>query len=316
MMVILDAMQSVFTIFIMIAVGYILTAKGWFDDKVSKLFSKLVVTISLPAFMVSNLTSTFTKDKLSEAGIGLLVPLLSMMATYLLSILVSNLLKIKKERRGTFRVMFALSNTIFIGLPVNLALFGEESVPYVLLYYIINTCIFWSIGVYGIRQDGGAASKGIFTLDSLKKILNPPIISFILTVSLIMLDIRLPKSILDSTRYIGNLTTPLSMLFIGIIIHSLKLKDLRFDRSMAAILVGRFILAPLIIFAFFGFFELPLLMRKVYIIEAAMPVMTQAAIVAQAYNADHKYATIMATVSTAASLIFIPIYMVIFSVFI
>ena len=56
-------------------------------------------------------------------------------------------------------------------------------------------------------------------------------------------------------------------------------------------------------------------MKKVFIIEASMPVMTQAAIVAQAYNADYKYATILGTLSTAASLVFIPIYMILFSFF-
>lgn len=314
-MVILDAIQSVFTIFFMIAVGYILTKKGWFDEKVSKLFSKLVISISLPAFMVSNMTSTFTKEKLNQAGTGLLIPLLSMVTTYLISIVVSNLLKVREERKGTFRVMFALSNTIFIGLPVNVALFGDECVPYVLLYYVVNTCIFWTIGVYGIRVDGGIAKNGVFNMDSFKKIFTPPLVAFFITITLIQLGIKLPKSILDSCKYIGNLTTPLSMLFIGMIIHTLNLKDIKLDRDMLAILIGRFIAAPLIIAAYFGVFTIPLLMKKVFIIEAAMPVMTQAAIVAQAYNADHKYATVMATVSTAASLIFIPIYMIIFSYF-
>lgn len=314
-MIIFNAIQSVLTIFIMIAVGYILTAKGWFDDKTSRLFSKLVVSVSLPAFMVSNLTSTFTKEKLSQAGVGFLIPAISMLAGYLISILVSNIFKIRPERRGMFRVAFALSNTIFIGLPVNVALFGDTSVPYVLLYYVANTLIFWTIGVYGIRMDGGAAKGGIFNLESLKKIISPPLIAFAITVTLIMLNIKLPLSILDSCKYIGNLTTPLSMLFIGTILHTLKLKDIKLDKEIVLILAARFIIAPLIIFSLFSFFSIPVLMKKVFIIEASMPVMTQAAIVAQAYNADYKYATILGTLSTAASLIFIPIYMILFSFF-
>ena len=40
-MVIFNAAGSVFSIVIMISAGYILTAKGWFDESVSKLFSNL-----------------------------------------------------------------------------------------------------------------------------------------------------------------------------------------------------------------------------------------------------------------------------------
>ena len=55
---------------------------------------------------------------------------------------------------GTFASMFTLSNTIFIGLPVNFVLFGEGSLPYVLLNYIANTSFFWTIGAYSIARDG------------------------------------------------------------------------------------------------------------------------------------------------------------------
>jgi len=60
---------------------------------------------------------------------------------------------VRKDRRGTFASMFSLSNTIFIGLPVNLMLFGDSSLSYALLYYIANTILFWTIGVYGIARD-------------------------------------------------------------------------------------------------------------------------------------------------------------------
>jgi predicted permease len=51
-------------------------------------------------------------------------------------------------------------------------------------------------------------------------------------------------------------------------------------------------------------------MTKVFIIQAAMPVITQSAIIAKAYGADYEYATVMVTVTTIISIVFIPIYMV------
>lgn len=314
-MIIINALQGVFTVFFLIAVGFILSYKMWFDEKTSQLFSKLVINIALPAFMISNLTTNYNKEKLAQIGWGFLMPLVSMVITYSIAILISMLLKIKKEQRGIFHIAFALSNTIFIGLPVNVSLFGEESVPFVLLYYICNTTFFWTIGVYEIRKYAGTNSGSIFSLDNLKKILNPPIISFLVTIIVILLDIHLPKFLLEGCKYLGNLTTPLSTLFIGIVLSSLKLKDLTINREVIIVLLGRFIVTPAITALLLINLNIPYLMKQVFIIEAAMPVMTQAAIAAKAYDGDHKYAAVLGTISTAVSLIFIPIYMIIFSYF-
>ena len=64
--------------------------------------------------------------------------------------------------------MFFNSNTIFVGLPINQALFGDASIPYVLIYYMCNTTFFWTLGTYLIQRDGeGEAQFDLKT--SLKK---------------------------------------------------------------------------------------------------------------------------------------------------
>jgi hypothetical protein len=309
-MLIFNAVQSVLTIAVMMSMGYYLTARGWLDEKVSELFSKLVVQVSLPAFMISNMLSTFDRSKLAEFGLGLIFPFAAMILSYILSMVVSRMLRLTPERRGVFQSMFALSNTIFIGLPVNVALFGEESIPYVLLYYFANTTIFWTVGVYAVRQDVQSGVRKFFDVRNLKKIFSPPLVTFIISIIFILLGITPPKFIMDASRYLGNLTTPLSMLFMGIIIRSIDLHRVKLDREAAVLLLGRFVVSPLLVALFLSYSSIPVLMKKVFVIESAMPVMTQIAIVARAYGADHGYATVMAVISTVASMVFIPLYMV------
>ena len=143
-MVVLNAIGSVLSIVIMICTGYVLTKFKWLNENISKVFSRLVCNVALPCLMISNLMGNFTRDKLDHIGKGLIIPVLSMAIGYILAILISKIIKVKKERIGTFRSMFFVSNSIFIGLPINLALFGSKSVPYVLLYYIANTTFFWT----------------------------------------------------------------------------------------------------------------------------------------------------------------------------
>ena len=46
---------------------------------------------------------------------------------------------VRPGRRGTMINTFVNANTIFIGLPLNVALFGNKALPYFLIYYITNT---------------------------------------------------------------------------------------------------------------------------------------------------------------------------------
>lgn len=307
-----DAVQCVLSILIMVSIGYVLSYRGWFDERTSELFSKIVVKVSLPALMISNLLSTFDRKKLFEAGLGVFIPILCMLLLYGIGLMIVRLLNIPSHKHGVFLAMFTFSNTVFIGLPVNVALFGEKSTSFVLLYYVANTVLFWTMGVSGIQRDG--LNGQVTTISRrIKNLLSPPLIGFLLAILLIMLDVRLPKFIMDACKYMGNLTTPLSMLYIGIVINSIKMQDIKFDKDMVAVLLGRFVLAPLLILAFMYYLPLPVLMKKVFVIQAAMPTMTQIAIVSQAYKADYRYAAAMVTVTTMASLIFIPLYMFVLS---
>ncbi|WP_369281846.1 AEC family transporter [Oscillibacter sp. GMB15532] len=307
----LHATQGVFTIVIMVATGWILTHIGWMGENESVFFSRLILKISFPCYMLWNLTSNFDRYALRELSSGLIVPFTSMLASYFLSVVISKLAKISIEHRGIFRSIFFTSNTIFIGLPVNLALFGEKSTPYALIYYIANTCLFWTLANYEISKDGNLRSAGgIFSLRTLKQLINPPICVFVFTVLLILAGIQLPSFITNSCRYIGELTTPLAMFFIGIVLHSIPLKKLRLNKELGILLFGRFIISPLLVVALERIFILPPLMSKVFIIQSAMPAVTSTGAIAKQYGSDYEYATIATAITTLCSIIVIPVYMI------
>lgn len=49
-------------------------------------------------------------------------------------------------------------------------------------------------------------------------------------------------------------------------------------------------------------------MKKVFIIQSAMPAMSVTPVLAEASGGDHKYAAIVTTMTTIATLFFLPIY--------
>lgn len=105
------------------------------------------------------------------------------------------------------------------------------------------------------------------------------------------------------------MTTPLAMLFIGIAISKVSLKNVTCDRELVAAMVGRFVICPLCVMVCLPFFPLPKLMSDVFVMQAAMPAMTNTAIVSKVYGGDYEYAAMLTVVSTLLAVITTPFYM-------
>ncbi len=301
-----SAVGIVLTIFMMIGAGMLLIYLGWLKDEHQEVVSRLVVSVGLPAMIVHNIFTQFTREELLSSAVGILIPVMSIAAAVLVGLLAARAIKIPKARRGVFVCMLAFSNSVFIGVPVSLALFGEKAVPYALMYYIANTSIFWSWGYALMRGDSGQKVK----LD-VKKLLPLPLTTFLAAIALVLLGLKLPVFILDAARYIGGLVTPLSMIFTGMVLmRMLQSGKVRWQKGYALVLAGRFLIAPtLLILTARLFPAAPALMRNALLIQAAMPVMSQTPIVAKASGGDEEYAAGGVALTALCSLIVIPAYM-------
>lgn len=344
---VLNAVEIVLSIFLMIGVGMLLSGIGWLRDEHSELISRLVVKVALPCMIISNIFTQYTRESLASSVVGIIIPLFSMAITILCGWLCARVFRISKGRRGVFTCMFSFSNAIFIGVPVSQALFGESVTPYTLLYYITNTSLFWTLGYALMRHDSGKpAEKSSFVmipaylrapksakmsaeyaparaaLATLSKAVPLPLLTFIACVLLVLLGVTLPKFVMDAAGYVGKLVTPLSLFYTGLLLmRMIRARHVKWQRGYELILIGRFVAAPLLLLAsaaavnhFAGVsgaeaFRAPEIMRNALLIQAAMPVMAQTPIVAAASGSDEEYAAGGIAVSTALSLIFIPLYM-------
>lgn len=304
----LKSISGILVILGMILVGFVIGEKGWFDDKSRGLLAKLVTQVALPCYMLYTITQRFTAADLLKMLPALRFPALSMVILLGIATAVARIFAVRQDRRGLFISMFFNSNTIFVGLPINQALFGDDSIPYVLIYYMCNTTFFWTLGTYLIQRDGeGEARFDLKT--SLKKVFSPPLMGFLLGIVLVMLQIKLPAFLASDLQYLGNLTTPLSMIFIGLSVSHVGVKQLVLGKDQLLILLGRFLVAPLLMATIVYWTPLPSLMKQVFIIQSAMPVMTNAPVVARLYGADSDYAAVMVTETTLATMVVIPILM-------
>ncbi len=318
-MIFLTAVESVFSIVLIIALGFYLRDKGWFADSFAGNISKLIMNIALPASIFVSVLTYLTRDKLMSLSDGLIYGALSMALGYLAAWLMVKILKVRRGRRGVFINTIVNANTIFIGLPLNMALFGNDSMPYFLVYYVLNTVSTWAFGTFLIANDSTDPQPHAHQKFNWKKLLPAPLIGFLVALAFLLADIPVPSFIHSTLNYVGSIVTPLSLLYIGIMLADAGLKSIRFDKDTIAALLGKFVLAPLIMAALIvaGHNLLPLAPAesKTLIIQSSVSALAVLPILANEAKGDVRFATNVVTTSTILFMLVVPLVDVLLQMF-
>lgn len=308
-----NAVSACLVLLMIMSVGYIMGRLGWMTAREKKFVSKYIVNIAVPCNCIVGLLNNLDRDSLAHAGWMLVAGLLGVIVTLLISMGVATLLRLPKERWGVFVAMSGLSNTLFIGIPVCTQLFGEACMPYVMVYYLANTSILQSVGIMLVERSGTARAANTNTVWGFLKNMfsKPPIFGVIFSIILLILGLRLPAPLMSFAGYISNSVSPLALIYCGFIVYEVGLKSLRLLQGLPMMLIMRLVVAPIICLGFCSVFGVSGLARSVFVVESALPVVSQITVLAGAYGADEKYAATGSCLSIFFSFITIPILMLI-----
>lgn len=310
-MIFLTAVESVLSIVLIIALGFYLRNKGWFADSFAGNISKLIMNIALSASIFVSVLTYLTRDKLMALSDGLIYGALSIVFGYFIAWLMVKVLKVRRGRRGVFINTIVNANTIFIGLPLNIALFGEASMPYFLVYYVLNTVSTWAFGAFLIANDSTEPQPAHRQKFNWKKLLPAPLLGFLVALVFLLADIPVPSFIHSTLDYVGSIVTPLSLLYIGITLADAGLKSIRFDKDTTAALLGKFVLAPVIMVALIAaghsILPLPSLEAKTLIVQSSVSALAVLPILANEAKGDVRFATNVVTTSTILFMIVVPL---------
>lgn len=307
-----NALSACLVLLMLMSVGYFMGVWGWMTSAEKKFVSKYIVNIAVPCNCLVGLLNNLDRNSLVEAGGMVLTGVLAVVVNLLFSALVARLLRLPRERWGVFVAMAGLSNTIFIGIPVCTQLFGEVSMPYIMLYYLGHTTFLQSVGVMLVERagtkPGGTNSPVKFLKDVFTK---PPILSVIASILLLAAGVRLPGPVMRFASYISGSVSPLALIYCGFIVYEVGLRNLTFLRGLPTMLVMRLVISPLICLACCSLFGMSGLPLQVFVVESALPVVSQVTVMAGAFGADEQYAAVGSCLSILGSFISIPVLMLI-----
>lgn len=300
-MVISKIAEVLAEIIIVMSIGYYIAKIRIAKEENFKMLADLIILVAAPALILYSMYSTYTPQLLKTAYIvpfvGALIPLL----TLITSVFIFKLFKVPYEMKNVLYVISSFSNTVFLGLPLNLAVFGAKSIPFVILYDLGHTTLFWTLGVWVLSNEKSFDIKG------LKKLINPPVLSLILSLMIVLSGLKIPDFILKSSQMIGNITVPLAMMFIGMNMAYINAKEDKAGNFIYVSAIVKLILSPAIAFLIVSILNIPPDIKKILILEAAMPTMLNSAIVARQLNEKNGFASFGAFIMNLLAVLSIPI---------
>lgn len=207
----------------------------------SQIDEKTLVLISLYFFQPLLIVWGLTKAPINyEFVLSPLFFLLSMFVSLFIMLIYSKAIFKDKSDNTIFLATALIGNTGNLGIPLGIALFGVESVPYTSIINIANIFFMYTISVYFFARE-----KFAF-LESVKAIFRIPVIWFaVFALLLNYYEIPINKNIYPALE-MGAYTSLVIQLFIfGVYLYSVEVKTMPWRLSLHISFV-KHILLPII----------------------------------------------------------------------
>ena len=292
--------DQIFILVLLIAAGYVAVSTKIVDPRATRGLSGLLVNITIPALIVASMQVPFTPERLVGAEILILATGMLYVFSFALAWAVSKAMRVPAAEEGVLQFAIVFGNVGFMGFPVALTLFGEESLFYVAIFNLVFNVLVFSVGIAMLTEGRG---KGFDP----KLLVNPGIAASIVGLALFLGSVEIPSPFIDSIELLGGVTTPLAMIIVGAMLATFPAREMvgnwRIWAASAVLLLAVpaaycYLLAPV--------FADPYINRLLLTI-AAMPPAANTVIFAEQYGADSKLASQIVFVSTIGSLVTIPL---------
>ena len=293
--------NQVLIMFLLIAVGAVLSKTKMLSENGAKDISAILMYIVTPALMITAYQRDYDP---AEAG-GLLWCFGLSVITHLVAIGIGTLIFRKNERfypndrHCIARFGSIYSNAGFFSYPLLIAVFGPEGIFYGVGYTAIFTLFCWTHGVCLINGKFDRKQLG-------KLLLNPAIIGVLLAMLLYFTGWRLPERVNTVLGYLGDLNTPLAMIVLGTWVVKADWKRVFRDWTIFLTAGVRLIAIPLVMIGILLLLPVDDTVRIAALLPAAAPVGCNTAMIPALFGKDRFYGSQLVAVSTLLSIATMP----------
>jgi len=279
---------SILGIYIFIVLGFIAkkTFKEQIDDKTITLINVyfLQVFLTFWGLLVRPINITLLYAPSIYFGIVISTLIFTALLTH----------KFFKDKKDYSIAMVAavIGNTGNLGIPLGIAIFGEESIPYTTVINLVNVFIVYTIGVYYY-------SRGTFDVKtSLKNIIKLPILWAVMLAIILSANSYQPSDAIMKTLMMGAYASMTMQLFLfGIYLYGTKIKEIS-KKLVIWVMSFKFIVLPSIAFTVLSFMDLEPMIKGIIFIELLMPLAVANVNFASLYECKPRLVTALVFISS------------------
>lgn len=294
----LDTLSEMLVLLFAIAAGFLANRMGILGGGTDKKISRLLLAITLPSMILG---SVCTGEALPEAGVvlGTLgVAAVFYLLEFAFVLAAPPLLGGTPGQKGVWRYTLAFPNVAFIGYPVVSALFGPEALFYAVILVLPFNLMTFTLGPLMLT---GAKRF------SLRQMFSPCVAASILALVLALGRLRPPAMIGEALEFVGGVTVPLSLLFVGSLLAGLPLGGMLASPRLWILTAVRLLALPSVLCFLLRWMGTDPLILGVAVTQMAMPAAVNGSLLCMEYGGDAECMAQITFVSTLASIVTIPI---------
>lgn len=266
---------------IVIAVGYFAVKLHLVPDSAADALSSILLNVCFPAMLLNTFLRT-DPNALLQTGLATVVVSL---VFSLLPFAVSHFLLRRRpnDERTLFRYILSIGNTSFVCIPLLSLFLSDEQMLIVIVHGAVMDLLIW-----GVHHPLFLGSGGKNRRESIGKILaSPCLIAVVLGIVLCICGAELPSFLSYPLDALEATVSPLSLLFIGMLICRYGLLSWRHSKKAVAYSLWRVLVYPCLVFAAIVWF-LPLQTAILLAILFGSPTPISAVLWCKEYGRDTK----------------------------
>ncbi len=303
---------SVFPVFFIMIVGYILTYKGLLETSILPSLKKLLFNFALPILLFRSLSTADLGD--THFMVIIISYYIPVCLLYGIALMVSiKFFQLSILDGAIIAMACCFSNNLLIGFPILDAMWGDMIYGPFFAVLSVHAALLWllSILVINISQRQGLSWYKILISVLQKTLFNPIVSALLLGIAWrIIFEPKLPQIVDNFTKMIAQMAIPLALIMLGVEMYGVSKQDQPDKLSHGIfITIAKILILPFFVWIsskfIFGF-EADVV--KVMTVMAIAPVGVNAYLLALNYQSQVRKVAFSIFVSTfASSLVFFAI---------
>ena len=291
-------------VFALIALGYVAVRAGFVSESANKGISEFAFSIAIPALLFRTVViSEFPAVNAFEVW-GAFYGALAL--TWIAALLLSSLLRQKREDGVVFAIGAVYGNIVMLGIPLTLSALGNQAAGPMALILSVNTPLLWLFGTLQMawteRKEPGSAASLILTI-LLDLARNPIMLAIGLGLVWRFTGFGLTPIVDKTVELLAQAGSPTALIALGINLVRFEIKGEKLSIAMMCAL--KLLLMPALAWLLAHLLKLPPMATGVVVLFAAMPTGANAYIFAAQYQRlvnPVSGAVALATILAAATL--------------